>query len=418
MFTILIEGTGGARTIIYENEGGLQKGRPAESAQVRQTPTADVKAASSIPQTGRNGDDSFSILLVDDDELVVESFERVFQQNDSRFKIDKTTDSKHALNLIAQKGYDLVVTDLVMPDIDGIQLLQKAKSVSPDTEVILITAYSSCNSALDALHFGAFDYIPKPFNPSELKLRIYRALNKRKAILERNSKTAEMERLAYTIAHDFKSAIISIKGFTQILAQDYFEKLNSEGMFLLYRINANISTMETMIEGLLEYSKIGKVEVKWKNFDTNGAVQEVISNFAPALKENNIRMEIDDSLPEVHFYRSGLQRVFTNLIDNSIKYARPGVDSYIRLGAINGGSPVDGRHCKFFVEDNGIGIGEDNLKLIFEIFQREDAGNPIEGYGIGLAVVKKILESAGCSIRAESEKGERTTFIFTLPKAQ
>jgi signal transduction histidine kinase len=367
----------------------------------------------------RNQDEeTYSILLVDDDELVVESFERVFQQNDSRYKVDKTTDSREALSMLEHKTYDLVITDLVMPEVDGIQVLQKVKSTSPETEVILITAYSSTNSALDALHFGAFDYIPKPFNPAELKLRILRAINKRKAILERNRKTAELERLAYTIAHDFKASVISIKGFTQILAQDYFDKLNSEGMFLLYRINSNISCMETMIEGLLEYSKIGKVEVQWKNINAHELVQEVAQNFAPALKENAIRLSIEGTLPTVSFYRSGLQQIFNNLIDNSIKYARPEIDSYIKIGVSNDGNLIDSIHYQFYVEDNGIGITKENLKLIFEIFQREEIGSAAKGYGIGLAVVKKILESAGCTIRAESEKGLKTVFYFTIPKGQ
>jgi two-component system sensor histidine kinase/response regulator len=370
------------------------------------------------PFAGNQDEETYSILLVDDDELVVESFDRVFQQNGSRYNVDRTTDSREALSLLEHKTYDLVITDLVMPEVDGIQVLQKVKSVSPETEVILITAYSSTNSALDALHFGAFDYIPKPFNPSELKLRILRAINKRKAILERNRKTAELERLTYTIAHDFKASVISIKGFTQILAQDYFDKLNSEGMFLLYRINSNISSMETMIEGLLEYSKIGRVEVQWKNINVHELVQETAQNFAPALKENAIRLSIEGTLPTVSFYRSGLQQIFTNLIDNSIKYARPDADSYIKIGVSNHGLPVDERHYQFYVEDNGIGITKENLKLIFEIFQREEITGPAKGYGIGLAVVKKILESAGCSIRAESEKGVKTVFTFTVPKGR
>jgi signal transduction histidine kinase len=371
-----------------------------------------------VPFPRNQDEETYSILLVDDDELVVESFERVFQQNENRYRVDKTTDSREALSLLSNKTYDLVITDLVMPEVDGIQVLQRVKSTSPETEVILITAYSSTNSALDALHFGAFDYIPKPFNPSELKLRILRAINKRKAIVERNRKTAELERLAYTVAHDFKASVISIKGFTQILAQDYFEKLNSEGMFLLYRINSNISCMETMIEGLLEYSKIGKVEVQWKNINAHELVQEVAQNFAPSLKENAIRLSIEGTLPTVSFYRSGLQQIFTNLIDNSIKYARPDADSYIKIGVSNDGALVDSRHYQFYVEDNGIGISRENLKLIFEIFQREEMGSSAKGYGIGLAVVKKILESAGCTIHAESEKGSKTVITFTVPKAQ
>ena len=102
------------------------------------------------------------ILIVDDDELVIESFEHVFQEFGSGFSVEKTTDSREAIKLIESNYYDLIITDLVMPDVDGIQVLQRAKEIQPDTEVILITAYSSYNSAVDAMYFGASDYISKP----------------------------------------------------------------------------------------------------------------------------------------------------------------------------------------------------------------------------------------------------------------
>ncbi len=355
------------------------------------------------------------ILIVDDDDLVIESFERVFSDPELPIILEKTTDSRKALDLIERNDYDVVITDLVMPNVDGIQVLRKVKELRPESEVILITAYSSYNTAVDAMYFGAFDYISKPINTSELKFRISRALEKRRAVAEKNNKIREMERLFYTLSHDFKATILSIKSFMDILAREHLHKLEDEdARFLTERITVNVQTLESIMEGLLEYSRIGKLEEDWENIDTGRMVREICANFQPALQEQGISLTVEAPLPPVYFYRRGLSSVFANLIDNAVKYSRGGEEAYIRIGAA---PAVEGFH-RFFVEDNGIGIEEQNLQLIFEIFQRESKGLHEQGYGIGLAIVKKILENARCHITAESVKNEKTLFTFTLPRAR
>ncbi len=361
-------------------------------------------------------EDTFNILIVDDDELVMESFDRVFSPDENGFSVDKTTDGKHAIDLIEKRVYDLVITDLVMPEIDGIQVLRKVKKANPDTEVILITAYSSSSSILDAMYFGASNYITKPIDPAELRLHVKKAINRRKSILERDRKIAELERLSYTLAHDFKASLLSIRGFARILLNDYSDKLNGDGQFLLYRINANVSTMESMIEGLLEYAKIGKLEINPENINTAKLINKITENFKPILKENHIDLIIEKQLPDVYFYRNGLLTIFANLIDNAIKYARYDAESYIKIGVSKDRVNSNANQLLFYIEDNGIGIPQKNLKLVFDIFQRCEKIMNKNGYGMGLAIVKKVLGSMNCSIHAASESGEKTTFYFTLPK--
>jgi signal transduction histidine kinase len=370
---------------------------------------------STLASTSRRPAIKHRILIVDDDELVLESFEHVFQEFGKGFSIEKTTNSKKAIQLIESNPYDIIITDLVMPGIDGIQVLQRAKEVQPDTEVILITAYSSYNSAVDAMYFGASDYISKPINTSELKTRLTRAITKHDAIVEKKEKILEMERLYYTIAHDFKSTILSIKSFSEMLSKEYFDKVNDkEGRFLLGRINANVSAMEDITEGLLEYSRIGKYEEEWIDIDTERVVQEIAENYAVQFSKKGIDFQIQKPLPKVYFYMSGLRSVFSNLIDNAVKYTRKDVKSYIRVGTF---AQEKSRYHGFFVEDNGIGIKPENINRVFEIFHREDVNGSGQGYGIGLALVKKTLETANCTIEAKSEVNEVTVFRFTLPHA-
>jgi signal transduction histidine kinase len=356
----------------------------------------------------------YKILVIDDDELVMESFDRIFSGNENRFIIDKTTDSKCACDLIEKEEYDLVLTDVVMPEVDGFQILKKVKNRAPEAEVILITAYGSTSSMRDALFLGATYYLTKPVKASELKYYIFKALAKRQAAIERKKKIDELERLNYTIAHDFKSSLLSIKEFSQILSRDYYDSLDSEGRLLLYRIDSNISHLGSMIESLMEYVKIGKIEITLENIDTGELVHEVIDNFKPRLKEKHIELIIENQLPKVYFYRDCLLRIFSNLIDISIKYARSDAKSYIKIGVYDDQDYSDDKYVHFFIEDNGLGISPENLGIIFEIFQRDDKIKKETGDGVGLAIVKKVLTSMNCSIRAESDPGEGTSFYFTL----
>ncbi|RKY01873.1 MAG: hypothetical protein DRP54_02980 [Spirochaetes bacterium] len=364
--------------------------------------------------TDKDDIEQIKILIIDDDELVIESFEKAFQSVGESLLFEKTTSSVKGLNLIENNEYDLVITDIVMPEIDGINILKKVKERSPDTEVIIITAFSSYNTALDAMHFGAFDYIPKPFNPAELRVRIMRAINKRKAVKEKIQKVKETERLCTSLAHDFKSVLVSIKGFANLLIQNYSNKLNDEGRFILERIISNVNVMEAMVHGLLEYSRAGGMIKTYETINTEEILDSIIRGFAHRLKEKNVEVIVDKPLPNVYFYRNGLIQVFTNLIDNAIKYSRKDVKGIIRISAKSGIGFSGRPQYIFSISDNGIGIPKEFLPRIFEPFQK---GNPedSESYGLGLAIVKKILDSANCSIEVDSELEKGTTFSFSLP---
>jgi signal transduction histidine kinase len=175
--------------------------------------------------------------------------------------------------------------------------------------------------------------------------------------------------------------------------------------------------MESMVESLLEYTKIGNWQVETENINTKEIFQEVAANFTPALKGNNIHLILERNLPPVFFYKSGLRQVFSNLIDNAIKYARDDINSYIKVG-INNSTIANSSFEHFYIEDNGVGISPHDANIIFDIFQRGVKCAQKKGYGIGLAVVKKILDTMNCSIRVESKESEQTRFYFTLPKAR
>lgn len=367
-----------------------------------------------IIDINKNNTDQIKILIIDDDELVIESFEKAFQGIGEWFLFEKTTSSVKGLNLIENNEYDLVITDIVMPEVDGINILKKVKEKSPETEVIIITAFSSYNTALDAMHFGAFDYIPKPFNPAELRVRIMRAINKRKAVKEKIQKVKETERLCTSLAHDFKSVLVSIKGFASLLIQNYRDKLNDEGRFAVERIIYNANIMNEMVRGLLEYSKAGGIVKTCEIINTEEMLDSIIKGFVHRLQAKNIEILVDKPLPDVYFYKSGFIQVFSNLIDNSIKYSREDVKGIIKI-SFKSKISVPGRpQYVFTVSDNGKGIPEEFLPRIFEPFQKYNTVNN-GSYGLGLAIVKKILDSFNCIIEAHSLPGKGTTFTFSLP---
>ena len=201
------------------------------------------------------------------------------------------------------------------------------------------------------------------------------------------------------------------------MRKDYDRELNNDGKFLINRVDVNVSIMESMVEGLLEYAKIGKLEKDWKLINTYELIREEATNFEPGLRENRIQLIIQDPIPNIHFNQEGARRIFSNLIDNAIKYSRQETQSYIKIGVKNYDNPFNGKYYQFYIEDNGIGIAPEKLDVIFEIFQRAENVTHERGYGIGLAIVKKILETSSCWIYAESIPREKTVFYFTLPRA-
>jgi signal transduction histidine kinase len=225
------------------------------------------------------------------------------------------------------------------------------------------------------------------------------------------AKNAELETFVYSVSHDLKTPIVTIDGFISALREDFGETLPEDGHTYLTYISDATHKMAVLINDLLDLSRIGRVHGKMEEIDLQLLLEEVQIGLQSQIKEKGIEVNIQKGLPPVYGERKGLFQVMENLMLNAVKYigednARPCIDVGMKR---KNGQDI------YFVRDNGIGIKKIYFNKIFEVFQRLPSTKEIEeGTGIGLAIVKRIIEHHGGKIWVSSEPGKGTTFFFTL----
>jgi len=232
-----------------------------------------------------------------------------------------------------------------------------------------------------------------------------------KLIDELENKNAELEQFTYTVSHDLKSPLVTINGFLGYLEQDAasgnVERLKKD----IQRIQEAVLKMQRLLNELLELSRIGRMMNAPVNVPFNELVKEALDIVHGQLEAKGVAVHTHPNLPLVHGDKPRLMEVLQNLIDNAAKYMGDQKNPQIEIGQYGNerGKPV------FYVKDNGMGIESEHHERIFGLFNKLDARS--EGTGVGLALVKRIVEIHGGRIWVESEPGKGSTFLFTLPPA-
>ena len=229
-------------------------------------------------------------------------------------------------------------------------------------------------------------------------------------IQELETRNTELERFTYTVSHDLRSPLVTIRGFLGYLRQDVVSGDLTRFDKDISRIANAVDKMQTLLNDLLELSRIGRIITTLKDIPFREVVDESVNLLSGVLEECKVVLQIQENLPTVHGDPTRLIEIMQNLISNAAKFMgnqpQPGIEIGTR-GLDSDGKPV------LFVRDNGIGIEPEYHERIFGLFNRL---NPeIEGTGIGLTLVKRIVEVHGGRIWLESQPGEGTTFLFTLP---
>lgn len=220
----------------------------------------------------------------------------------------------------------------------------------------------------------------------------------------------ELDDFAYIASHDLKEPLRGIHNYSMFLLEDYADKLDHEGRAKLETLMRLTRRMEVLIDSLLRYSRLGRVDLAMEEVDLNETVAEVLENLDVNLRAEQVEVITPRPLPRVRGDRVQLGEIFHNLIVNGVKY-NESQGKRIEIGYRDGQPPV------FYVRDNGIGIPDKHHEAIFRIFKRLHARDKYGGgTGAGLTIVKKIVERHNGRIRVESTPGEGTTFYFTLAK--
>ena len=227
--------------------------------------------------------------------------------------------------------------------------------------------------------------------------------------LERSNQ--ELQQFAYVSSHDLQEPLRTITSFTQLLERRYKGQLDSDAdEFMGYIVDASIR-MKQQIKDLLEYSRVATKGEEFELVNTNDILNQTIKSLSTVIYESNAEITFDE-LPKVRGDAGQLERIFHNLISNAIKFRKREEPLKINISAYKS---EDGKEYVFNVQDNGIGIEEQYFERIFTIFQRLHTRDVYKGTGIGLAIVKRIVERHGGRIWVESEYNKGSTFHFTIP---
>jgi signal transduction histidine kinase len=227
-------------------------------------------------------------------------------------------------------------------------------------------------------------------------------------LLEQLEKTnQELKDFAYIVSHDLKAPLRGIKTLAEWISTDYADKLDDNGKEQMNLLAGRVDRMHNLIDGILQYSRVGHVEEEKVVVNLNELVTEAIDMIAPP---ENITITIENELPTIKCERTRITQVFQNLLSNAVKYMdKP--KGQIKVGCVE----EDG-FWKFSVADNGRGIEEKHYEKIFQLFQTLAPRDESESTGIGLTVTKKIVEMYGGKTWVQSKVGSGSTFFFTLPK--
>ncbi len=234
------------------------------------------------------------------------------------------------------------------------------------------------------------------------------AERKREAQIQAEKKN--VEEFVYTVSHDLKAPLVSIEGYLSLLREENFNDLGDEGKYFVEKISKNVRLMRRMIQDLLELSRIGREAPSQTLLAVGPIIQEILEEFRFQIEKKQIDIVLAERFPRIRANSRHIRLLFSNLVSNAIKFLGEQPDPRIEIGWERADSAI-----RYFVKDNGMGISPRYHDQIFRLFYRPKTGDE-EGSGIGLAIVKKIVEEHGGTVSVESEEGRGATFFVAFPK--
>jgi signal transduction histidine kinase len=409
------------------------------------------------------------ILLVDDKEENLFSLKSLLQLH--KYEVDTALSGEEALRKILKNDYALIILDVQMPVMDGYEVAETVSGYSK-TKNIPIIFLSAINIDKRYVHkgyaSGGVDYVTKPFDPDLLLLKVQtftrlyeqnrqltlvqsalkeeisirkeaeRALQqanlaledkvkeRTSALLQMNQEleqsNLELQQYASVASHDLQEPLRKIITFSR-LVQDKFVSDSEEGGKYIKKVITSSERMRNLINDLLNYSKLSASH-HFVPTDLYEVVTTTLNDLEISIAEKNAQFTIDH-LPVIEAVPGLIRQMFQNILSNALKFSKKEVQPQISISARYVAekktcAPEDknGKYLRICIDDNGIGFDESYRDKIFTLFQRLHPKEQFEGTGIGLAIVKKIIEKHNGVLNVKSKEGEGTTFIIVLPASQ
>jgi two-component system, sensor histidine kinase and response regulator len=330
--------------------------------------------------------------------------------------------ARQAIARASAGEFDLVLTDLSMPEMDGISLLRALRAIDDTLCGVIMTGHGSIDTAVSAMQLGAVNYIQKPFKLSAILKVIAQALEARRLRLQEAAArqrdrqhlsdlvaaNQQLEAFAHSVAHDLRTPLHAIDGFCEIFMSQFGANISSEGRDLLSHVTGAARRMNQLIVDLLAFCHASQQPLNVVPVQTADLVRRAAAVLTAVTPDRHIDLRIAD-LPACTGDPSLLEQVFVNLLANAFKFTRDRAPAIVEVGALDrAGQRI------FFVRDNGIGFDANRARRLFEVFARFHGDSSFEGTGIGLSIVRNIVERHGGRIWAESTPNAGATFFFTL----
>ena len=308
---------------------------------------------------------------------------------------------------------DLMLLDHKLPGMSGIELMTKLSGVDDAPLIVMITAYATIETAIQATKKGAYDFLPKPFTPAELRSTVAKAaehsiLSKEAEALARERRQIRFQFISI-LAHELKAPLNAVQSFVDILADQELSKEDQKT--LMGRCSIRLQYMRKMIGDLLDltYIESGQKKREIGNVDLTELAKEAIETVRMDADIRSISLHLDATDIRVGADRNEMEIVLNNLITNAIKYNRDGGEVFIEIKRRNGDVTI-------VVRDTGIGMSREESQRLFEDFVRirNDKTRSIPGSGLGLSIVKKIAQLNYGDVAVESEPDVGSIFTVTL----
>lgn len=361
------------------------------------------------------------VLHVEDNQLDAELVARALRQGGFDVSVVVVQDEIDFTQQLRACPPEVILADYNLPHWKGMEALEVLRREELDIPMILVSGALGDMTAVECIKNGATDYVLKD-GLARLPEAIRRALQEKelrrlrrqvdedlaRKIDELARSNADLEQFAYVASHDLQEPLRMVANYTQLLAERYRGKLDDQADKYIHYAVDGAKRMQTLIQDLLAYSRVGRPEIELKPTNCDVIVSSAVKNLHAAVGESGAVVTFS-SLPTVMANSSQLQQVFQNLIGNAIKF-RAANTPQIQVAA----EEKEGKWV-FSVADNGIGIPPEHVGAVFTVFKRLHTRQEYPGNGIGLSICKRVVERHGGRISVTSNANGGSTFVFTIP---
>lgn len=357
------------------------------------------------------------ILIVDDEEVIRDSCAQALEREGNLVK--GAENGTAGLELLKEFHPDLVLIDLKMPGESGMKILEEMEAQDPMVIKVVITGYATISSAVDAMKKGAYDFVPKPFTPEEIRLVVSRGLERRRLLLESEALRREQEKtrrnMISLVSHELRAPLAATVQYLEVILNGICGEVSPEVLELVGRCDTRLREMLDLIGRWLSLATFdpARMSARFQPVSLSQIAQESMDQLRGLAEEKHVSLSLDiqgDSL-FIAGSRGSLLEIFSNLVSNAIKYNKEKGWAAVRLRERDNEILAE-------ISDEGIGISEEHLPRVFDEFYRVDGRRnaPVKGAGLGLAIVKKLVDAHGGDIQIKSRLGEGTTFALRFPK--